>query len=289
MIKRRCFNFTARGRLLSLGKSTALMGIVNVTPDSFSGDGQLRHKDFISQAVARAAGMVDQGAHIIDIGGESTRPGASVVTAQEEVRRVIPVIASLVAARREVIVSVDTSKALVAKEALIAGAHIVNVVQSHKVSEGLLKLVRSFEAGIVLMHMRGTPRTMQAMSQYQRLVPEIILELERIVKVACSAGLERRQIIIDPGIGFAKSAQDNFMLIRELGRFKSLALPILIGVSRKSFIGKLLDVDPVERLFGSVAAVVASVLEGAHIVRVHDIVQMKQAVSVADAVLSGGT
>ncbi|MBF0505055.1 MAG: dihydropteroate synthase [Candidatus Omnitrophica bacterium] len=288
MISRRCYYFQARDKVLILGKKTAVMGIVNVTPDSFSGDGQLKGKNFVRLALDTAVQMADSGADIIDIGGESTRPGSSKVSVKDESRRVVPVIEALVKERNGILVSVDTSKVSVAKDALKAGAHIVNVVQSNNVSCTLFEAVRNYSAGIVLMHMRGSPRTMQRKTGYDQFIPDIMSELDNIVKKALASGLNRNNIIVDPGIGFAKTASDNFLLLRELGSLKAFGLPILVGPSRKSFIGKLLNLKPSERLAGTLAAVVASVLQGAHIVRVHDVTQVKQAVSVTDAILLGG-
>lgn len=288
MIQRSFSTFRAKDRQLALGNATRIMGIINVTPDSFSGDGGLRSDDFVRMSLLKALKMVEEGADMIDIGGESTRPGAGIVSSLEECRRVVPVIEALSASGIKTMVSVDTSKAVVVKAALNAGAHVVNLVQSNKLSAGLLKIVRERQAGIILMHMRGTPRTMQQKIKYRHFWPDVLFELKSCVRIATQAGILRDRIIVDPGIGFAKTAAQNFLLIKELERLRALDLPVLIGPSRKSFLGSVLNTAPADRLFGSVAAVVAGVMNGAHIVRVHDVLQVKQAVSVADAILSGG-
>ncbi len=288
MTGRCCYQFRARDRSLALGVQTRIMGIINATPDSFSGDGRLKAKDPVRSALRMAKSMCTDGADIIDIGGESTRPNACAVSSIEECRRVVPIIEALASSGIDVIISVDTSKACVAKDALKAGAHLVNVVQSNALSRGLLRIVRDHDAGIVLMHMRGTPRTMQTKSRYRKFIPEVLRELDRAARTALEAGIERNRMIVDPGIGFAKTAGQNFMLIKRLNDLNTLGFPILVGPSRKSFIGTLLGLEPSQRLFGTVSAAVASVMTGAHIVRVHDVLAVKQAVTVADAILSGG-
>jgi dihydropteroate synthase len=260
------------------------MGIVNVTPDSFSGDGQLKSRRYVQDAVSVALRMIKDGADIVDVGGESTRPGARAVSAIEECRRVVPVIEALSAARKTALISVDTSKAAVAKAALNAGADIVNVVQGNNIPSGLFTAVQKADAGIVLMHMRGTPRTMMRQTKYHDLWTDIVNELKGIARFALDAGINRDNIVIDPGIGFAKTAVQNLALIRDFGRLKTLGFPLLAGVSRKSFIGAVLGREPQERLAGTVAAVMAVVLQGAHIVRVHDVPEIIEAVRVADAI-----
>ncbi len=288
MIKRKGFNFQARGHCLELGHETCVMGILNVTPDSFSGDGQLQERNFVRSSIKTAVAMAHAGARIIDVGGESTRPGAALISTQEEIRRVLPVVEALRHTKLDVLVSVDTSNFLVTKEVLKAGAHIINVVRGLYVNESLLKAVARNEAGIILMHMRGNPKTMQLYAKYNSLIKDILLELKDSLRKTLQAGIKKSSIIIDPGIGFSKMPVDNFSIIKHLGAFKSLGFPILIGPSRKSFIGHLLGVDPSKRLSGTIAAVTVSVLEGAHIVRVHDCYEIKQAVQVTDAVLAGG-
>ncbi|MBF0388047.1 MAG: dihydropteroate synthase [Candidatus Omnitrophica bacterium] len=286
MTERQSYCFQARGRLLALGSLTRIMGIINVTPDSFSGDGQLKGRDLAGRVLRLAGKMAADGADIIDIGGVSTRPGAVRVSAAEECRRVVPVIEALTAARCNAMISVDTSSSLVARSALQAGAHLINVVQGNHINRALLSAVHRYDAGIVLMHMRGTPRTMQNKVCYKNFIPDVIRELGQALQLTLDSGINRARVIVDPGIGFAKTAEQNFLLLKHLGCFNKFGLPILVGPSRKSFIGSILGSGPSDRLFGTVAAVVAGVMHGAHIVRVHDVLQVKQAVSVADAIIA---
>lgn len=288
MSVRPSFEWRVRGKVISLGSRTCVMGILNVTQDSFSGDGVLLKRNYVAQSVKLAARMFRQGADIIDVGGESTRPGAGSVSAKEEVRRIIPVIEAILSTKKDAVISVDTSKAYVAGEALRAGAHIINVVQGNKLSEGLLNTVKQFDAGLVLMHMRGTPRSMQNMTGYGQVTNDVVLELRKIVGKAVSFGIGRASIVIDPGIGFAKTVEQNYQLIHDLSDVVRLGFPVLVGVSRKSFIGKLLNLSPDKRLAGTLAAVVACIINGAHIVRVHDCQEVSQAVLVTDAILAGG-
>ena len=270
---------------LDLKPRPLVMGIVNVTPDSFSGDGVLktfRHEKV--PGLACALKLVDDGADILDVGGESSRPGAKVLSAREEARRVVPLIAALVK-RVKIPVSVDTYKSLVAREALEAGASIVNVIKGPGVGVGILNDVALFKAGIVLMHMRGTSRTMQTKTQYRDIVSDVKEELKKALENCRKCAIKKVSIVIDPGIGFAKTADQNLSLLRRLDEFSSLGYPLLVGTSRKSFIGKTLGLDVDDRLMGTAATVALAVASGAAVVRVHDVKAMKQVVLMAQAVI----
>jgi len=258
------------------------MGVVNVTPDSFS-DGGL----YLDPAAAVAHGLAldGDGADIIDVGGESTRPGSEPVPVEEEIKRVIPVIAGL-RKRTDTLISVDTTKLEVAEAALGEGADIINDIASVGLDPRILDLAARRDAGLVLMHMQGTPKSMQVNPRYDNVVEEIRTFLEEKIEIARAYGLEDGRIIIDPGIGFGKRPADNLALIDNLGVLSALGRPILVGASRKSFIGKILNAPPLERLEGTIAASVVSVVRGAHILRVHDVKAVKRAALVADAILN---
>lgn len=269
-------------REITLGQITQIMGILNVTPDSFS-DGGLFYGQ--QKAVDHALQLVDEGADIIDVGGESTRPGAAAVPAKEELKRVVPVI-SAIAGKTKIPISIDTTKALVAKEAIAAGAEIVNDISAGHKDKKMLQIVKDGRAAMILMHMRGTPQNMQKGDlAYHCLMGEIIDYLANSVERAIIAGIDKDRLIIDPGICFGKTAEDNYRIIRNLSELKTLGLPIMIGTSRKSFIGKATGDKPQERLEGTAATVVAAILNGCHIVRVHDVAAMKKIAAVADAIL----
>lgn len=260
------------------------MGVLNVTPDSFSDGGQ-----FLSceQAVTHARQMIDEGADIIDVGGESTRPGSDFVSEEEELRRVIPVIEQL-ASENSVPISIDTTKSAVARAALQAGAEIVNDISGLRFEPELAEKVASARAGLVLMHSRGTPKDMQQLPWAEDIMTEVIGGLSESVALAEQHGVPRETIAIDPGIGFGKTVEQNLELIAKLDQIARAFpdLPILIGTSRKSFLGKLLDGAPAdERLYGTIASTVASVLNGAQIVRVHDVKAAVDAVQLADAIM----
>jgi len=259
---------------------TAIMGIINVTPDSFSGDGLygLNKEEIIGYAER----LVGEGADMIDVGGESSRPGAKAVPVKEEISRIIPVI-KLLAKRIKVPLSVDTRKPEVAKQALDNGAVILNDISGLR-NVKMVKLVAKYRAGVVIMHMKGNPRTMQRRPVYKSLVAEIIEYLDRAINMAVSAGVNREKIIIDPGIGFGKLTEHNLEILKELKSFKVLGRPILVGPSRKAFIGKILNLPPQERIFGTVSACVLAAQNRANIVRVHDVQAVKQALKVADRV-----
>jgi dihydropteroate synthase len=264
---------------LELGRRTALMGIVNVTPDSFSDGG--RYLD-TAAAVEQCLRLADEGADIVDVGGESTRPRAPEVPADEEADRVAPVIEA-VAARLDVPISVDTSKPHVARAALEAGAAMINDVTAGA-ERGMLELAAERGVPIVLMHMKGTPRTMQDDPRYDDVVADVAEFLDARRAAAVAAGVRAERVIVDPGLGFGKTVEHNVEILARLAELGSLGCPLLVGPSRKSFIGRVLGLDVGERLLGTAAAVVACVLGGAHVVRVHDVAEMRQVCDIADAV-----
>jgi len=261
------------------GEKTKIMGILNLTPDSFSHDGLAGNLD---SAVEQAKSMVKEGAEIIDVGGESTRPGAEPVSVEDELERVIPVIEKL---KKEVKVpvSIDTYKTEVAAKALQKGASIVNDINGLR-TEGIASVIKKNKASVVIMHMQGTPRNMQENPSYGDVVGEIIRFLRERTEFAINSGIKPDNIIIDPGIGFGKTTEHNLEIINRLREFKSLGFPVLVGVSRKSFIGNVLDLPVEERLEGTLAAVTACVMNGANIVRVHDVKEVKRVVGIADAI-----
>jgi dihydropteroate synthase len=273
---------TRHGRI-DTTRRTVLMGILNVTPDSFY-DGGWRPDE--GRAVADGLALAQAGAEIIDIGGESTRPGARPVSAREELDRVLPVIRGLRKAISTVI-SIDTYKAQVARSALDAGADIVNDISALRFDPEMAGLIASEKVPVVLMHMQGTPRTMQAEPRYDDVVGEVLDFLADRLRQATDAGIDRDKIIIDPGIGFGKTLEHNLNLIRRLSFLTSLGQPLLVGVSRKTFIGKVLNLGPDERLEGSLAAAAAAVIAGANIVRAHDVRETERAIRIADAIRYG--
>ncbi len=258
-----------------------IMGILNVTPDSFSDGG-----DFVSReaALKRARAMVDEGADLLDIGGESTRPGAQAVSEQEELDRIIPVIQAI-AAEIPVPISVDTNKAAVMREAVAAGAGLINDVMALR-DEGALAVAKSLGVPVCLMHMQGQPRTMQQNPQYRDVVNDVMAFLQSRVDACLAEGIPRERLLLDPGFGFGKSLQHNLTLLRQLDRFNELQLPVLVGISRKSMIGAVLDNIPVDqRLPGGLACAVMAVERGAAIVRTHDVKATAEAVRMAHAVM----
>jgi dihydropteroate synthase len=270
-----------RKRTFDFSERPFIMGIVNVTPDSFSDGGSYFSPE---QAVAHGLRLAEEGADIIDIGGESTRPGAAPVSAAEETERVLPVIAEL-AANIDVPLSIDTTKAEVARKALAAGAEIVNDVSALRFDPEMGDVVAAARVPVVLMHMRGTPRTMQYDIHYQSLIDDIREFLEERIEFAVSVGIALENIIIDPGIGFGKSIeQDNLSILKNLAAFTELGRPVLVGTSRKGFIGKLLGTPAHEREEGTAATVAIAIYNGAHIVRVHDVKSMKMVAAVASAI-----
>jgi dihydropteroate synthase len=263
-------------------RPVVLMGVVNVTPDSFSDGGRFLALD---AAVARAFELVEKGAEIIDIGGESTRPDAEPVSEGEELRRVLPVIEEL-AGQVAAAISIDTQKPAVARAAIGAGASVVNDVAANRSGDEMWRVVAEEKAGYVCMHMQGTPRTMQANPSYRDVVSEVDqFFVERLERVQ-AAGVDPEQVVLDVGIGFGKSLEHNLQLLGGLGRFTRLKRPLLIGVSRKSFIGSLLGAKVSDRLPGSLACACSAVEAGVQIVRTHDVAETLQAVRMAEAILA---
>jgi len=256
------------------------MGILNVTPDSFSDGG--RHFD-PEAAVASGVRMVADGADVLDVGGESTRPGSEVVDPAHEIDRVVPVIKRL-AAEVDVPISIDTRKAEVAQAALDAGATIVNDVSAGDFDPRIFDVTREANAGLVLMHMRGTPQTMTQLTDYQDVVGEVRDALAARVEAAGEAGIERDRIVIDPGLGFAKTTRQSLLLMKEIASFLELGRPLVVGPSRKSFIGHVLDLEVADRVEGTAGAVAWLASQGAHVVRVHDVREMTRVVRVVDAI-----
>jgi len=265
-------------RTLDLTSRTHIMGILNVTPDSFSDGGKFFDKD---QAIRQGIQLTGDGADIIDIGAESTRPGAEAVSEQEEIDRLMPVIEGL---RNEIDVpiSVDTYKSGVAEEALKNGADMINDISGLRFDPEMKNIVSRYDVPVVVMHIKGEPKNMQQNPYYDNLMDEIYQYLAESIELAMTAGVGKDKIIVDPGIGFGKRLIDNYEIIRRLGELSFLGCPILIGPSRKSFIGKILDLPPTERLEGTVAAVAMSIQNGAHIVRVHDVKEVRRACRIAD-------
>jgi dihydropteroate synthase len=270
-------------RSLELGKKPCIMGVLNVTPDSFSDGGKFNG---LEQAVERALAMEEEGADIIDVGGESTRPFAGSLSESEELRRVIPVIESL-SGHLKIPISIDTYKSVVARESLAAGAEIVNDISALSFDPEMTGVVSCSGAGVVLMHTRGRPADMQRDTSYQDLVPEILSFFGDTLSKADAAGIESDRIVLDPGIGFGKDVHGNLEILRRLDEFASLGRPILVGSSRKSFIGEVLEKQVADRLFGTAASVAAAILNGASIVRVHDISAMRDVAMMTYAIRDG--
>ena len=262
-------------------RETLVMGIVNVTPDSFSDGGKFFSPEV---AISHASKLITQGADIIDIGGESTRPGADQVSESEELKRVIPVIEKIRTDNPTILISIDTTKASVAKHAVEAGADIINDVSGLSFDNNMIGIVESFNIPVVIMHMKGNPQSMQLNPEYKDIVNEILDFFKMKIKIAIQSGINRSMIILDPGIGFGKTVEHNFELLSRLNEFNVLELPIMIGPSRKSFIGITLDLPPEDRVEGTAAAVSAGVMNGASIVRVHDVKSMKRVVRIIEKV-----
>ena len=260
------------------------MGVLNVTPDSFTDGGLFFSRD---SAVERGLRLVEEGANIIDVGGESTRPGSEPLGYEEEVRRIIPVIDAL-AKRIRVPISIDTYKADVARRALDAGASIINDISGLRFDPAMAKVAAHYRVPIVLMHIKGTPKNMQVNPHYDALIPEIVDYLRISVRLAVDSGVGEEMIIVDPGIGFGKTFEHNLEILRDLREFTLLQKLLLVGPSRKAFIGKILDnASSSERMEGTAAAVAISIMNGANIVRVHDVKEMVKVARVADAIKSG--
>ncbi len=269
-------------RVLRLDGRALVMGIVNVTPDSFSDGGRFASSE---AAVAHALDLVRQGADLLDVGGESSRPGADPVPADEELRRVLPVVREL-AARTTVPLSVDTTKAVVADACLAAGAHVVNDITALGGDPDMARVAAARRAGVVLMHMRGTPRTMQDDPRYDDVTAEVCRFLQERLQAAAGAGIEAGRVVLDPGIGFGKRTEHNLTLLARLGEVRALGRPVLLGVSRKGFIGRVLGRDGVEeRLVGSLAVACHAVALGAaQVIRAHDVRETRDAVTLLAAI-----
>ncbi|MBE9155538.1 dihydropteroate synthase [Nodosilinea sp. LEGE 06152] len=275
-----------RDRTFSWGSRTYIMGVLNVTPDSFSDGGQFNTVD---QAVAQARHLVHHGTDILDIGGQSTRPGAGSISREEELNRVIPVINAIRAdddeALAQAIISVDTTRSSVARAAVRAGADIVNDISAGTYDKGMLSTVADLGVPIVIMHLRGTPATMQNYTDYHDLIGEVYEFLQHQIEDAIAVGVKPSKIAVDPGLGFAKTYAQNLELLRQLSRFRDLGQPLLVGPSRKSFIGHILDQpDPQQRVWGTAATCCAAIAGGADILRVHDGAEMHDVCRVADAI-----
>jgi dihydropteroate synthase len=268
------------GRSIVLGERTVIVGVLNVTPDSFS-DGGL-HFDAM-RAVDRALELESEGADIVEIGGESTRPGSERVSAEEELSRVLPVLRKLTG-RIRVPIAIDTYKNKVAAEAIAHGVSIVNDISALRFDPKLAGIVARERAALVLMHMRGEPATMQATAPSLDIFGEIKSDLEQAIRSAESQGVSRGLMIVDPGIGFGKGVDQNLAILNHLDRFHSLNLPLMIGTSRKSFIGRITERTESERTFGTAASVAIGIIRGAHLVRVHDVKEMVDVAAVADAI-----
>jgi dihydropteroate synthase len=299
------FEWNLGSRVLQLGKRTRIMGVVNVTPDSFSDGGQFFDHD---HAVQHALKLLDDGADIIDVGGESTRPGARVspgpgatprsgdsgsqppaLSAREELERVIPVIRALKQARRDALISVDTYKAAVARAAVEAGAEIVNDVSAFRWDRDMAKAVAELRCGAVLMHMRGRPEQWRTQPPVADIVVLVKRELGEWADAALLAGVKRERLVLDPGFGFGKNFEENYPLLRRFDEFHQLRYPLAAGVSRKSFIGRMLarngqDAPVQDRQYGTVATETAAILKGVHVIRTHDVRACRDAARVADLV-----
>ena len=268
--------------LLSKKKQSLIMGILNVTPDSFSDGGDFFEKNI---AIDRALEMVKQGADIIDIGGESTRPFSDSVSLKEEISRVIPVIEGI-SKESDVCISIDTTKSRVAIEALEVGASLINDISAMEIDSAMVDVALKFNCPIVLMHMKGIPKNMQDNPQYKSLISDIKEYLLARIDFVVSKGIDRKKIIIDPGIGFGKTVKDNFEIINNLDQFVKMNHPVLLGASRKSFIGTSLNLPEKDRLEGSIAANIIGLQKGAKIFRVHDVVETNRAMVIANKIFN---
>jgi dihydropteroate synthase len=287
MIPRKPYRLKVGKRTLVLGERTLLMGVLNVTPDSFSDGGKFFHT---TDAVNAALAMERAGADILDIGAESTRPGSEGISAAEELARLLPVLRAL-HGRLKISISVDTQKASVAEMALGAGAEMVNDISGLQNDPRVANVAADFAAPLILMHMRGTPRTMQKLPFSKDAIADVVRGLRKSIEIARRAGVAKSRIILDPGIGFGKNLGQNYELLARLPELAKLGYPLLVGASRKGFLGVTLSqtgkpLPPQERIWGTAATVAASILNGAHIVRVHDVGEMAQVARVTDAVVA---
>jgi dihydropteroate synthase len=285
VFRRKRFRLKLPSRVLILGERTLIMGVLNVTPDSFSDGGHFFEPH---TAVARALEMEAAGADLIDIGGESTRPGSEGVSADEELGRILPVLDGL-RGKLKIPISIDTSKSQVAEAAIKAGAEIINDVTGLRVDPRVADVARRHRLPLILMHMRGEPRTMHKSPFARDAMKDVTEGLRRAIAVALKAGVAKSQIVLDPGLGFGKSYEQNYELMARLPELAALGFPLLVGASRKSFVGKALGgVPKAERAWGTAATVAAATLGGAHMVRVHDVAEMAQVVRVADTIVNRG-
>jgi dihydropteroate synthase len=274
--------WTIRNQIFNWGKQTYLMGVLNVTPDSFSDGGQFNTLD---AAIAQAHHLVESGAHILDVGGQSARPNAEAISLVEEIDRVIPVIRGLRESGIAVPISVDTTRAAVARAAVEAGADWVNDISGAVMDLEMLGTIAALQIPVVLMHMRGTPQTMMQLTDYRDLMGEIYDFLAQRVEAAIAAGIPKHQIMLDPGIGFAKNGTQNLEILRQLSKLRSLGFPLLVGTSRKSFIGHILNQpNAQDRVWGTAATCCAAIAQGADVLRVHDVREMQDVCRVADAI-----
>jgi len=284
---RKQFRLRLPSRTLLLGGRTLVMGVLNITPDSFSDGGAYLDSE---AAVARALELERHGADLLDVGGESTRPGAVPISAEQELRRILPVI-EVLRGKLRIPMSVDTQKAEVAERAVAAGAEILNDISALRMDPRLAEVARGARVPVILMHMRGTPRTMQRGPFARDVIRDVLAGLRDALARAARAGLAKSQILLDPGIGFGKKYEQNFEILARLPEFARFGCPLVVGTSRKAFLGKILagkgklDMPPGERLLGTAATVTASILGGAHIVRVHDVAEMAGVARIADKIL----
>lgn len=281
-------------RVFEWGACTEVMGILNITPDSFSGDGLLSATQAVDAAVEQARRFLDAGATLLDVGGESTRPGSQTVSAEEELGRVVPVIDALAREFPQAVLSVDTYKAVVAEEALRAGAHLVNDVWGLRADPNMAAVVARAAAPVVLMHNRSKPANAQVQAslggryvgmEYRDLLADVKGELLESVEIARRAGIAEEKIILDPGIGFGKTVEQNLQLLNRLDEIRALGFPVLLGPSRKSFIGYTLNLPPDQRVEGTAAAIAVGIVRGADIVRVHDVEIMARVARMTDAIV----
>jgi dihydropteroate synthase len=283
---RKQFALRAGDWVLQLGTRTQVMGILNITPDSFSDKGRYFEPQ---AAVDRAWQIAEEGADILDIGGESTRPGSLGVSAEEESRRILPILKSLASGRKYPIpVSVDTSKAEVARAALDSGASIINDIASMQKDPGIGPVTAKYGAALILMHMRGEPRNMQSIPPSDNILRDIEVWAQEAVARAQSSGVSSDKIVLDPGIGFGKTAAQNFEILRNLDRLADAGFPILVGTSRKSFIGSIIRKPASDLVLGTGATVAASIVYGAHMVRVHDVAAIREVADITDAIVKTG-
>lgn len=280
-LDRKEYSLSWDGHTLILGKKTCIMGVLNVTPDSFSDGGRFFPSD---QAIEHGVALALDGADIIDVGGESTRPYSQSVPEEEELERVIPVIEGL-SKKIDTLISIDTCKAGVAKAAIKAGASIINDISALRFDPDMASFAAAAKVPVILMHMQGTPGNMQDKPFYHNIIPEILDFLRGSIDRAVAGGIKRDMVIIDPGIGFGKGFEHNLEIIRGLDQFASLEMPILLGTSRKSFIGHILDNKPDERDIGTMATVSAGIINGAHIIRVHNVKMALETAKVIDEIL----